>query len=69
MQSERSLEREFRDVKVGGDMPRRVRLPPPSLRPHGLQPAGLLCPWAAGGGGRAHLLGDLPTPGIEPRSL
>ena len=44
------------------------------LRPHGLQPARLLCPW---GFSRKEYWsglpypppGDLPNPGIEPRSL
>ena len=43
-----------------------------SLRPHGLQPARLLCPWNSPGKNTrvdAHLPspGDLPDPGIEPR--
>ena len=44
-----------------------------SSQPHGLQPARLLCPWDSPGkntGVGCHaLLGDLPNPGIEPRSL
>ena len=43
------------------------------MRPHGLQPARLLCPWNSPGKNTrvdAHLPspGDLPDPGIEPRS-
>ena len=36
-----------------------------SLRPHGLQPATLFCPW---GFSRQEYWGDLPNPRIEPRS-
>ena len=44
-----------------------------ALRPHGLQPARLLCPWDSpdkntGVGCRALLQGDLSDPGIEPMS-
>ena len=44
-----------------------------SSRPHGLQPTRLLCPWDSPGrntGVACHSLlqGDLPDPGIEPRS-
>ena len=44
-----------------------------SLRPHGLQPARLLCPWGFSrqeyrSGLPCPLSGDLPNPGIEPRS-
>ena len=44
-----------------------------SLLPHGLQPARLLCPWDSpdrysGVGCHALLQGNLPDPGIEPRS-
>ena len=47
----------------------RVRL----LRPHGLQPARLFCPWGSPGkstGVGCHFLfrGNLPNPGIEPKS-
>ena len=43
------------------------------LEPHGLQPTGLLCPWGFSrqeywGGLPCLLPGDLPHPGIEPRS-
>ena len=46
---------------------------PSSLRPHGLQPARLLCPWDSpskntGVGCHALLQGNLPNPGTEPRS-
>ena len=45
----------------------------PTLRPHGLQPAKLLCPWGFSRqeyhrGLPCHPPGDLPNPGIEPRS-
>ena len=45
-----------------------------SLRPHGLQPGRLLCPWNSpskntGLGCHALLRGDLPNPGIKPASL
>ena len=45
-----------------------------SLRPHGLQPARLLCPWDspgknAGVGCPAVLQGILPTPGSNPHLL
>ena len=45
-----------------------------SLRPYGLQPAKLLCPWDSPGkntrvGCHALLQGDIPDPGIEPMSL
>ena len=41
------------------------------LRPHGLQPARLLCPWVSpgkktGAGCHALLQGDLPDPEIDP---
>ena len=44
-----------------------------SLRPHTLQPTGLLCPWGFSGqeywsGLSCPPPGDLPHPGIEPRS-
>ena len=44
-----------------------------SLRPHGLQPARLLCPWGFSrqeywSGLPCPPPGDLPNPGIEPRS-
>ena len=44
-----------------------------SLRPHGLQPARLHCPWGFSRQGYCSGLpcpppGDLPNPGIEPRS-
>ena len=44
-----------------------------SFRPHGLQPARLLCPWDSPGkntgvGFYALLQGTLPNPGIETRS-
>ena len=44
-----------------------------SLRAHGLQPAGLLCPWGFSkqeywSGLPCPPPGDLPNPGIEPRS-
>ena len=45
--------------------------PCPTLGPHGLQPARLLCPWVL----QARMLewvampGDLPNPGIELTSL
>ena len=44
-----------------------------SLRPHGLQPTRLLCPWdfpgkSTGVGVPLPSPGDLPDPGIEPRS-
>ena len=44
-----------------------------SLRPHGLQPARLLCPWGYSrqenwSGLPCHPPGVLPNPGIEPRS-
>ena len=44
-----------------------------SLRPHGLQPARLLCPWRYSrqenwSGSPCHPRGALPNPGIEPRS-
>ena len=43
-----------------------------SLRPHGLQPARVLCPWGFSrqdywNGLPYHPPGDLPNPGIEPR--
>ena len=46
---------------------------PNSLRPHGLYPTRLLCPWDFPGnstGVDCHFLlqGNLPNPGIEPRS-
>ena len=45
----------------------------PTLRPHGLQPARLLCPWGCSrqdywSGGPFPSPGDLPNTGIEPRS-
>ena len=45
-----------------------------TLRPHGLQPARLLCPWGCSrqeywSGGPFPSPGDLPNTGIEPRSL
>ena len=45
----------------------------PTLRHHGLWPARLLCPWNSPGkntgvGGHSLLQGDLPNPGIDPRS-
>ena len=45
----------------------------PTLRPYGLQPAKLFCPWDApgrntGAGCHALLQGDLPDPGIKPAS-
>ena len=48
---------------------RRVRL----FRPHGLQPSKLLCPWGFSkqehwSGLPCPSPGDLPSPGIEPRS-
>ena len=44
-----------------------------SLQPYGLQPTRLLCPWDSpdkntGVGCHFLLQGDLPDPGIEPRS-
>ena len=47
-----------------------------SLRPHGLQPTRLLCPWDSVGFSRQEYWsglpfpspGDLPNPGIKPRS-
>ena len=44
-----------------------------SLQPHGLSPARFLCPWNSPGrntgvGCHSHLQGNLPDPGIEPRS-
>ena len=42
-----------------------------SLRPRGLHPTRLLCPWDSPGKNTAvdcHSPGDLPDPGIEPRS-
>ena len=44
-----------------------------ALRPYGLGPARLLCPWDSPGkktgvGCHALLQGDLPNPGIEPMS-
>ena len=44
-----------------------------SLRPHGLQPTRLFCPWKFSrqeywSGLPFHSPGDLPNPGIEPRS-
>ena len=44
-----------------------------SLQPHGLYPARLLCPWDSPGrntgvGCHAFLWGNLPNPGMEPRS-
>ena len=44
-----------------------------SLRPRGLQPSRLLCPWdspgkSCGVGSYSLLQGDLPDPGIEPGS-
>ena len=44
-----------------------------SLRPHGLLPARLLCPWDSPGKGtgvgcHSHLQGNLPDPGMEPGS-
>ena len=46
----------------------------PTLRPHGLEPARLLCPWDSlgnntGVGCHALLQGIFPNPGVEPRSL
>ena len=43
------------------------------FQPHGLQPARLLCPWDSPGkntgvSGHALLQGNLPDPGMEPRS-
>ena len=45
-----------------------------SLRPHGLQPARLLCPWDSPGKNILEWVamppsGDLPNPGIEPISV
>ena len=45
-----------------------------SVRPYGLQPTRLLCPWDTAGkntgvGCHALLQGNLPDPGIEPASL
>ena len=45
----------------------------PTLWHHGLWPARLLCPWNSPGkntgvGGHSLLQGDLPNPGINPRS-
>ena len=43
-----------------------------SLRPRGLQPARLLCPWDSPGkntGVGCHAPGELPNPGIEPAPL
>ena len=45
-----------------------------SLRPHGLLPTRLLCPWNSpdkntGVGCHSLLQGNLPNPGIKPRSL
>ena len=43
-----------------------------SLRPHGLQPTRLLCPWNSSSkntGVSCHSLLQVPNPGIEPRSL
>ena len=37
-----------------------------SLRPHGLEPARLLCPWDSPGKNTSP--GDLPDPGAEPGS-
>ena len=44
-----------------------------SLQPHGLLPTKLLCPWSSPGQNRGvgkpfPFPGDLPDPGIEPRS-
>ena len=44
-----------------------------SLRPHGLLPTRLLCPWDSPGKGtgmgcQSHLQGNLPDPGMEPGS-
>ena len=42
-----------------------------SLQPHGLEPTRLLCPWDSLGkntGVGCPSPGDLPNPGIEPRS-
>ena len=44
-----------------------------SLRLHGLQPSGLLCPWDSPGkntevGSHSLLKGNLPDPGMKPRS-
>ena len=51
---------------------------PDSLQPHGLYPDRLLCPWEESGGKNSPgkntgelprpLLGDLPDPGIKPKS-
>ena len=54
------------DVRLWGSQVKRgqeVLVPRscPTLRPHGLQPTRLLCPWSSPG--------DLPNPGIEPGSL
>ena len=50
-----------------------VTQPCPTLQPHGLQPTSLLCPW--GFSRQEHWSGlpcpppgDLPNPGIKPRS-
>ena len=43
-----------------------------SLKPHGLQPARLLCPWGSPSKNKGLLSpapGDLPDPGIKPDSL
>ena len=50
------------------------KLCPTLLQPHGLWPAGILCPWDFPGKNTrvgCHFLspGDLPDPGIEPMSL
>ena len=50
-----------------------AQLCPTLLRPHGLQPARCLCPWGFSrqeywSGLPCPLPGDLPNPGIEPRS-
>ena len=42
-----------------------------SLQPHGLEPAGFLCPWnslskSTGMGSHSPLQGLFPVPGIEP---
>ena len=45
-----------------------------SVKPYGMQPTSLLCPWDSPGknsGVGCHFLplGDLPHPGIKPKSL
>ena len=49
-----------------GKQPARAQSRPTDLRPHGLQPARLLCPWDSPG--KDPGVGDL-EPGIEPASL